>query len=56
VQLWNRKVNTFWKPVLWFVNGTDGHAGDWIGTVRPRDPPRMGGAEIGTFQAMEAVS
>lgn len=26
VQLWDRKVNTFWKPVLWFVNG-DGYAG-----------------------------
>ena len=30
-QLWQRKVNTFWKPVLWFVNGD--YAGDWIGDV-----------------------
>ena len=31
VQLWQRKVNTFWKPVLWFVKGE--YAGDWIGDV-----------------------
>lgn len=31
VQLWQREVNTFWKPVLWFVNGEYG--GDWIGDV-----------------------
>lgn len=31
VQLWDRHVNTFWKPVLWFVNGE--YDGDWIGDV-----------------------
>lgn len=31
VQLWQRNVNTFWKPVLWFVKGE--YAGDWIGDV-----------------------
>lgn len=31
VQLWDRKVNTFWKPILWFVNGK--YKGDWIGDV-----------------------
>jgi site-specific DNA-methyltransferase (adenine-specific) len=31
VQLWERNVNTFWKPVLWFVNGD--YTGDWIGDV-----------------------
>jgi site-specific DNA-methyltransferase (adenine-specific) len=31
VQLWDRKVNTFWKPVLWFVK--DRYEGDWIGDV-----------------------
>lgn len=31
VQLWPRKVNTFWKPVLWFVKGS--YDGDWIGDV-----------------------
>lgn len=31
VQLWDRKVNTFWKPVLWFTKGN--YAGDWVGDV-----------------------
>lgn len=31
VQLWQRKVNTFWKPVLWYVKGE--YAGDWVGDV-----------------------
>jgi len=31
VQLWERKVNTFWKPLLWFTKGKYG--GDWIGDV-----------------------
>jgi 16S rRNA G966 N2-methylase RsmD len=31
VQLWQRKVNTFWKPLLWFVNGN--YTDDWIGDV-----------------------
>ena len=30
-QMWQRKVNTFWKPVLWFVNGQ--YSGNWIGDV-----------------------
>ena len=30
-QLWDRKVNTFWKPLLWFVKGN--YQGDWIGDV-----------------------
>ena len=30
-QLWERKVNTFWKPLLWFVKGE--YAGKWIGDV-----------------------
>ena len=30
-QLWDRKVNTFWKPLLWFVKGN--YSGDWIGDV-----------------------
>lgn len=38
VQLWNRKVNTFWKPVLWFINGGDGYDGDWIGDVTRSAP------------------
>ena len=31
VQLWQRKVNTFWKPVLVYVKGA--YAGDWLGDV-----------------------
>lgn len=31
VQLWQRQVNTFWKPVLWFVKGE--YAGGWVGDV-----------------------
>lgn len=30
-QLWRQRVNTFWKPVLWYVNGD--YTGDWIGDV-----------------------
>lgn len=30
-QLWQRKVNTFWKPVLWFVKGE--YEGKWLGDV-----------------------
>lgn len=30
-QIWPRKINTFWKPVLWFVNGE--YTGDWHGDV-----------------------
>ncbi|MCX6032042.1 MAG: DNA methyltransferase [Chloroflexi bacterium] len=31
VQLWQRQINTFWKPVLWFVQGN--YAGKWAGDV-----------------------
>ncbi len=34
-QLWEKRVNTFWKPVLWFVKpsrSSDGRK-DWIGDV-----------------------
>ena len=30
-QIWHRKVNTFWKPLLWFVKGE--YSGGWIGDV-----------------------
>jgi hypothetical protein len=30
-QMWERKVNTFWKPILWFVKGN--YIGPWIGDV-----------------------
>lgn len=35
VQLWDRHVNTFWKPVLWFVKGE--YKGDWVGDVIKSD-------------------
>lgn len=31
VQVFDRRVNTFWKPLLWFVKGE--YSGDWIGDV-----------------------
>lgn|GEM_PF-897516 len=34
-QLWQRKVNTFWKPVLVYVKGEYG--GDWFGDVARSD-------------------
>jgi site-specific DNA-methyltransferase (adenine-specific) len=30
-QLWDRKINTFWKPLLWYVKGE--YHGKWIGDV-----------------------
>lgn len=30
-QLFQKKVNSFWKPVLWFVKGK--YQGDWLGDV-----------------------
>jgi hypothetical protein len=35
VQLWERKVNTFWKPLLWFVSGD--YNGPWVGDVSRSD-------------------
>ncbi len=34
-QIWPRKINTFWKPVLWFVKGE--YTGDWHGDVIKSD-------------------
>lgn len=34
-QIWPRKVNTFWKPVLWLVKGD--YAGAWVGDVSRSD-------------------
>jgi 16S rRNA G966 N2-methylase RsmD len=36
VQIFPRHVNTFWKPVFWFVKGD--YVGDWIGDVSRSDP------------------
>ena len=35
VQLWDRKVNTFWKPILWYIKGE--YHGKWIGDVAKSD-------------------
>ena len=38
VQLWQRNVNTFWKPLLWLTKGE--YTGNWIGDVcrsKPND-------------------
>jgi site-specific DNA-methyltransferase (adenine-specific) len=35
-QLWERNVNTFWKPLLWFVK--DSYEGSWIGDVTKSEP------------------
>ena len=34
-QLFQRRVNTFWKPLLWFVKGS--YSGDWAGDVLKSD-------------------
>lgn len=34
-QLWDRKVNSFWKPILWFVKGE--YKGKWLGDVVKSD-------------------
>ena len=31
VQVWPRRVNTFWKPVIWLTKGD--YKGDWVGDV-----------------------
>lgn len=31
VQLWDRNVNTFWKPVIWLTKGE--YSGEWVGDV-----------------------
>lgn len=57
-QLWQRSVNTFWKPVLWFVK--DEYAGDWIGDVVRSDTNdndkryhHWGQSESGMLRLME---
>lgn len=61
VQLWQRKVNTFWKPVLVFANGEYG--GEWFGDVAKSDVNdndkrfhHWGQSESGTSDLMERLS
>ena len=60
-QLWQRNVNTFWKPLLWFVNGD--YAGDWHGDVIKSDVNdndkrfhHWGQSESGMARIVEAFS
>ena len=57
-QLWERKVNTFWKPILWFTKGESN--GDWIGDVanskvndNDKRHHHWGQSESGMFHLME---
>jgi len=57
-QLWERKVNTFWKPLLWYVKGV--YAGDWIGDVcrsdvnaNEKEHHRWGQSESGMADIVE---
>ena len=36
-QMWDRRVNTFWKPVFWFTKGKP-TVSDWVGDVTKSDP------------------
>jgi 16S rRNA G966 N2-methylase RsmD len=60
-QIWPRKVNAFWKPVLWFVNGE--YTGRWIGDViksKVNDNDKRyhewGQSESGIFELVEKHS
>jgi site-specific DNA-methyltransferase (adenine-specific) len=55
-QLWGRKVNTFWKPVLWYVKGR--YEGDWAGDVcksaiNDKQHHHWGQSESGTTDIIE---
>ena len=58
-QLWQRKVNTSWKPVLWFVNGE--YKGDWVqdvtkSIVADKDFHEWGQSESGMQGLIERLS
>lgn len=60
-QLWQRKVNTFWKPLLWFTKGD--YSGDWIGDVcksnvndNDKDHHHWGQSESGMLDIIERFS
>lgn len=48
-QLWQRSINTFWKPLLWLTKGT--YEGDWQGDVI-----RSGGNEKSHHDWQQSVS
>jgi DNA modification methylase len=56
---WDRRVMTFWKPILWMVNGH--HRGRWIGDVRKSEDNdkrfhHWGQSESGMADLIRAVS
>ncbi|MBN2004544.1 MAG: methyltransferase domain-containing protein [Anaerolineae bacterium] len=60
-QIWPCKINTFWKPVLWFTNGA--YAGAWIGDVarsapnaNDKDFHRWGQSESGMVDLVARLS
>jgi site-specific DNA-methyltransferase (adenine-specific) len=55
-QLWTKKVNTFWKPILWFTKGE--YKGGWVGDVIKSDNNDKrfhdwGQSESGMYNLME---
>ncbi len=57
-QIWDRKINTFWKPVRWCVKGT--YEGPWIGDVcksavndNDKDFHDWGQSESGLYDLMK---
>jgi site-specific DNA-methyltransferase (adenine-specific) len=55
-QLWERKINTFWKPILWFTKGD--YTGGWIGDVanskgNDKNHHHWGQSESGMYDLME---
>jgi site-specific DNA-methyltransferase (adenine-specific) len=58
-QIWQRNINTFWKPILWFVNGE--YLGDWHGDVIKSDENdkrfhEWGQSESGMSRIVEAFT
>lgn len=61
VQVWPRKVNTFWKPVIWLVKGA--YSGYWAGDVAKSNVNdndkrfhHWGQSESGMAELIERVS
>jgi site-specific DNA-methyltransferase (adenine-specific) len=59
-QIWDRKVNTFWKPIIWFTKGKTNY---WIGDViksKVNDNDKRfhfwGQSESGMFDLISKVS
>ena len=60
VQVWDRRVNTFWKPVLWFTKGA--YAGEWVDDLvtskvqrQRQEPSPLGPVRIRHVRPYEAV-